>query len=123
MGHVDISKYIHGEEAVRRDPEGHMFDLPAWDEAEAERLAREEGITLTAAHWDVVRFVREHYRRHGRAESGRVLSGALDHAFHDHGGRRWLYTLFPHGPVAQASRIAGLPLPPYTTDASFGSAE
>jgi tRNA 2-thiouridine synthesizing protein E len=123
MGHVDISKYIHSEEAVRRDPEGHMLDLPAWDEAEAERLAREEGITLTTAHWDVVRFVREHYRRHGRAESGRALSGVLDQAFHDHGGRRWLYTLFPHGPVAQASRIAGLPLPPYTTDASFGSAE
>lgn len=123
MGHVDINKFIHRGGDVSRDPEGHMLGLPAWDEEIAEELARKEGIKLTPAHWDVVRFVREHFRRHGRADSGRVLSEALDMAFHDHGGRRWLYTLFPHGPVAQASRIAGLPLPPYTTDASFGSAE
>lgn len=121
MGHVDINKYI--QQSINRDPEGHMLDLPPWSEGEAERLARDEGITLTPAHWDVVRFMREHYRRNGRAESGRVLSKVLDQAFQDHGGRRWLYTLFPRGPVAQSSRIAGLPLPPYTEDPSFGSVE
>lgn len=123
MIHADINKFIHSEEGTGLDPAGHMLDLPPWDEAEAARLAREEGIALTADHWSVVHFLREYYRRHGRAPSGRVLSAALEDAFSDHGGRRWLYTLFPRGPVVQGSRIVGLPLPPYSTDTSFGSVE
>lgn len=123
MSSVDINKYIHSSGEAGLDPAGHMLDLPPWNEEEAEQLARAEGITLTEEHWNVVRFLREHYRRNGRAESGRVLTAALDHAFRDHGGRRWLYTLFPRGPVVQGSRIAGLPLPPYSADASFGYVE
>ncbi|WP_127477159.1 TusE/DsrC/DsvC family sulfur relay protein [Sulfurivermis fontis] len=123
MSHVDINKFIHNAESVSRDPDGHMLELPPWDEREAARLAQEEGIALTADHWNVVHFLREHYRRNGRAPSGRVLSAALEEAFNDYGGRRWLYSLFPRGPVVQGSRIAGLPLPPYSADASFGSVE
>lgn len=123
MTHADISKFIRSEENAGLDPEGHMLDLPPWDEQEAERLARDEGITLSEDHWTVLRFLREHYRRNGRAESGRVLTAALEHAFGEHGGRRWLYTLFPRGPVVQGSRIAGLPLPPYSADVSFGYVE
>lgn len=123
MSHVDINKFIHNEEIVSRDPAGNMLDLPPWDEQEAERLAQHEGITLTQDHWNVVHFLREYHRRNGRAQSGRVLSAALEQAFNDYGGRRWLYTLFPRGPVVQGSRIAGLPLPPYSSDASFGYVE
>jgi len=41
--------------------------------------------------------------------------------FGDVNERGYLFGLFPYGPVAQASRIAGLPMPPHTTDRSFGS--
>lgn len=123
MPHIDINKFIRRDEAVDREMDGYLLDLPEWDEQEAERLAREEEITLTPDHWTVVKFVREHYIHNGRARSGRVLSAVLDEEFAHRGGRRWLYQLFPRGPVAQSSRIAGLPLPPYTIDRSFGSVE
>ena len=123
MTNVDINKFIGGEVSAADDPESPLFDLPPWNEREAERLAALEGIALTDDHWDVVRFLRERYRRVGPAKSGRVLVEELDRAFHDRGGSKHLYRLFPNGPVAQGSRIAGLPLPAYTTDPSFGSVE
>ncbi len=123
MTNADINKYILNERAVERDPEGYMFDLPPWDASVAEKLAAEEGIVLTDEHWEVVQFLRERFRHQGQVKSGRVLADELDSAFHGRGGSRYLYGLFPNGPVAQGSRIAGLPLPAYTTDPSFGSAE
>ncbi len=123
MTNVDINKYISGEISASHDPEGNLLDLPPWNEREAQRLAAEVGITLTDDHWDVVRFLRERYLRVGPAKSGRVLAEELDRAFHDRGGSRYLYQLFPNGPVSEGLHIAGLPSPAYTTDPSFGSAE
>ncbi len=123
MTHADINKFIADKGVFEHDPEGHLLDLPPWSEAEAERLAGEEGLTLTIDHWEVIRFLRDRYRRSGQAHSGRIVAEELDLAFRDRGGSRFLYSLFPQGPVAQGSRIAGLPLPPYATDRSFGSIE
>lgn len=123
MVNVDIKKFIAGESSPAQDPQGHLLDLPPWDEGEAERLAAQMGIVLTDEHWAVLRFLRERYRQLGPAKSGRVLSEELARAFEERGGRKYLYRLFPRGPVTEGSRIAGLPLPAYTTDPSFGSVE
>lgn len=123
MSHTDSANVFLNERTVEREPGEYLDDLPPWDRAEAERLAAVEGLVLNEEHWEVIHLLRKQFQLHGQVRSGRVLVEALNEAFHHRGGSRYLYKLFPHGPVAQASRIAGLPLPPYTTDLSFGSSE
>ena len=108
---------------VTEDPivENHKADLADWTRQIGEATAREEGIHMTSVHWEVVDFVREYYLQHGKISAGRELADALDQAFAAQGGRAYLLKQFPLGPVAQASRIAGVPVPPYTEDPSFGS--
>jgi tRNA 2-thiouridine synthesizing protein E len=117
----DINKIITHESMMRTDPEGNLFELDHWSPRVAQRRAEEEGITLTDEHWAVVFCLRERYRVQGPARSARELVREMEREFEAEGGRRYLYELFPHGPIVQASRIAGVPLPPGTIDPSFGS--
>ena len=123
MAGVDIHKYIADREGMDRDFEGHLFELEPWSEELAMALAKEEGIELGKEHWAVIHFLRQRYIHDGQAKSGRHVVETLDREFAGRGGKRYLYTLFPGGPVTQGSRLAGLPLPPYTADPSFGSRE
>ena len=100
------------------------FNLEAlgpWTKSMANELAAKEGIALTPAHWEVIEALRNHYQENGPDASGRSLLHCMGVEFADRGGKQYLYDLFPRGPVNQASRIAGLPLPPHSTDPSFGS--
>lgn len=100
------------------------FNLEAlgpWTKSMANELAAKEGITLTPAHWEVIDALRNHYQENGPDASGRSLLHCMEVEFADRGGKKYLYDLFPRGPVNQASRIAGLPLPPHSTDPGFGS--
>ena len=48
------------------DDEGFLRDSDSWNEGLARRLALELGVTdLTAAHWRVLHYLREHYLEHG----------------------------------------------------------
>jgi tRNA 2-thiouridine synthesizing protein E len=119
---LDINKAILSR-LSQHDPEGNMFGLASWSPLTAHRLAEAEGLNLTEEHWEIIIYLRERYREHGNAKSAREILRELEEKFTDGHGRRSLYELFPGGPVGQASRIAGLPLPPYSSDPSFGSVE
>lgn len=119
---VDINKAIFTTEAeALHDPKGHMLDLPEWNEEIARDIAMKENIALTQDHWDAIYFLRDKYREYGHEISARMLLKGLEEQFQDDGGRKRLYGLFPHGPVRQGCRIAGLPEPAHTSDPSFGS--
>lgn len=121
MADADINKYIRADPS--QDPEGYLQELEPWDDTTAVERATQQGLTLNDDHWDVILYLRDRYRREGHPKSGRVLADELEERFSDKGGRRYLYTLFPHGPVTQGCELAGLPKPAYTTDPSFGYAE
>jgi tRNA 2-thiouridine synthesizing protein E len=84
-------------------------------------MAGKEGIVLTNEHLGVIECLRDYFLEFGHAEKGRDLEEMLDEIFAGHGGRKYLWLLFPNGPVTQGMRIAGLPVPPHTGDKGFGT--
>jgi tRNA 2-thiouridine synthesizing protein E len=94
-----------------------------WTRDEALEIARKEGLELTEDHWETVRALQSYYAHHedDAVINVRDLHDALDECFHLKGGLKYLYGIFPGGPIAQSCRIAGLKAPFLATDRSFGS--
>ena len=114
-----ILEEAHG--VSRRDPSfPHAPD--GWTPAVARHIAKQEKLAMTEDHWDVVRALQTYWVQH--ANKGihlRGLHDALEERFHSEGGIKYLYQLFPRGPVAQGCRLAGLAAPAGATDKGFGS--
>ncbi len=118
---LDINHIIEDEAHNYSDPEGNMYGLDHWSPLLAMQLARAEGFEeLTDAHWHVVYALRNLYRRYGSTMTARKMTEMLERDFVDEGGRRYLYELFPKGPINQGSHIAGVPVPLNASDPSFG---
>ncbi len=121
MMHVssDINKLIRGQTV---DPE-FPHAPEDWTKQQALDIARQEGLELTEANWEAVRALQSYFAEHEDAAriNQRDLHDALDEHFHQHGGIKYLYKIFPGGPIAQGCRIAGLKAPFMATDHSFGS--
>ncbi len=97
---------------IETDAQGYLKRLEDWSEPLAEQLAAEEAITLTEAHWEVVRFVRAFYQEYKTSPAIRALVKAMEQQYGpEKGSSRYLYRLFPKGPAKQATKIAGLPKP------------
>ena len=90
-------------------------------EEQVNEMAEKEGISLSNEHLGVIECLRDYYLEFGEAEKGRDIEDMLDEVFDGHGGRKYLWKLFPGGPVTQGMRIAGLPVPPHTGDKGFGT--
>lgn len=84
--------------------EGYLTDPSQWNEAIANAIADEIGISLTDKHMQVVMFLREKQAQ-GEALTIRKVgkSGIVD--------IKGLYKLFPGGPLKYSSKIAGIPKP------------
>lgn len=91
-----------------------------WTRSIAENTAAQEGLELGEDHWQAIRAVQEYFAKND-VPRVRELHDALDEKFHSQGGIKYLYLLFPAGPVAQGCRLAGLQAPAGTVDKSFGS--
>jgi tRNA 2-thiouridine synthesizing protein E len=92
-----------------------------WKRSKSEELAAKEDIVLNDDHWAVINFLREHYLTYGLPRNARDLAKDLNQHFFNQGGSKFLYRLFPGGPITQGSRFAKLPAPANATDISFGS--
>jgi len=103
---------IHDDEAISK--------FKNWDRQEAEATAKEIGLELTSAHWKVIDFIRTYFANAGELRHARELSEVLSERFAEEGGAKYLYRLFPGGPVSQGCRLAGIQVPSDASDGSFG---
>lgn len=100
-----------GGKTIALDGNGNLINTADWNEEVAKALAAEDGIELTQAHLDVIKYLREEYFDQGGVQPmERVILKDMS--------KRWdnkkltskdLYQLFPKAPSKQGNKIAGLP--------------
>lgn len=102
---------VHGN-TIETDEQGYLLDHLQWNEALVPVIAEKEGIKLNAAHWQIIRFVRQFYEEYDTSPAIRALVKALSNEFGPEiGNSRHLQRLLPQGPAKMASKLAGLPKP------------
>ena len=84
--------------------EGYLNDVNSWTPELAKELAKEQGIELTEAHFNVLEYLRNEHQAGATLTIRKVgKSGIVD--------IKGLYKLFPGGPLKFSSKYAGIPKP------------
>ena len=99
------------EVELNTDEHGHLVNRSDWNRAVAEQLAASDDIELTAAHWQLIETVQAIYDETGDTPPMRLLIKMLRQYIDPEIDSRYLYRLYPDGPVRLASKHAGLPKP------------
>lgn len=122
---ADINDYILHPEDQDKTPERLDRErvLSGWNRELARRIASDENLQLSDEHWALIEYLRKDFLENGSPHNSHELTQKLEAEFAKSGGIRQLYLLFPDGPIAQGSRIAGLPIPHDAEDESFGSVQ
>jgi len=99
-----------GDREILTDSEGYLVNPADWSEGFARVQAALEGLALDTEHWEVIRYLREHYREHGTQATVRDMIRHFREAWGaERGSNRYLHKLFPRGgPQKQGNRLAGL---------------
>ena len=98
------------DKLVEVDSEGYLRHLDDWSEDFARALAQREGLALTAAHWELIRFLRAYWAEHGVQPQVRVMVRHFSERWGpQRGSNHHLHEMFPRGgPQKQGNRLAGL---------------
>lgn len=97
---------------LKLDHNGHLEDFSVWNDEIAILMADADGLVLTDKHWQIIKLVREIYLQTNTTPPMRLLIKAIKTNINkDIANSRYLYRLFPDGPVRFASKYAGLPKP------------
>ncbi len=91
-----------------------------WSRKVASERSAADDLELSEDHWEAIRVLQACYADEEEPPVRRI-SDALEARFSGKGGRKYLFQLFPGGPIAQGCRLADLVPPPGSTDLSFGS--
>ena len=97
---------------VELDKDGYLRRLSDWSQEVAEALAAEDGINLSADHWEIIRYVQDFYRDTGLSPATRPLVRLVSQrGGADKGKSIYLMKQFGGKPALTISRLAGLPRP------------
>lgn len=94
------------------DPAGFLKDWTCWSEEVAAVLAQRQDITLTPAHWEILRLARAFYQAFDHAPSQRPLARYIKAQLGaDKAGSIYLMQLFGQSPAKMVALLSGLPKP------------
>lgn len=94
------------------DKDGYLCTLSDWSPEVADKLAADNALTLSPAHWEVIDVLRAFYSAHGLSPATRPFVKLVAKELGADKGRSiYLMKLFPGNPALMASKIAGLPRP------------
>lgn len=97
--------------SIKFGADGRLLNLNDWSPELAEEMARNEGLTLTDQHWDVINTIREYYQAFNISPIYKLLRRELKKKFGaERASDEALSSLFPAGVQHQSSRLAGVPL-------------
>ena len=103
MGYV-----VNGVE-LPADADGYLIE-PDFSDEVVTVIANAEGIALSEAHWEVVRYLRDEFQANGHTPNFRNMLKGFQ-AIRPEADSKYLYDLFPIGPAKQGAKVAGLPQP------------
>jgi len=98
------------DKTILTDSEGYIVNMDDWTEAFVSAQAEYENLELTEEHWDVVRFLRAYYEKHGvQCEVRKMVKHFKVEWDAERGSSTYLHRIFPcGGPQKQGNRLAGL---------------
>lgn len=100
---------------IRTDEQGFLVDLEDWSEDFARALAAHEGLELFVDHWELIWYFRDYFAEtQGVPTMHRMVMelGRRGSHFRDRKAyEKHIYRLFPHDPVREICKLAGLPMP------------
>jgi tRNA 2-thiouridine synthesizing protein E len=116
---VSLDEMFPRAHAVMRAPlpklkTNHVYHL-------IDQNAAVAGLELTDAHRDVIDFVLDFYEHCDDCQNARALADMMQQEFLQQGGRKYLYQLFPNGPLSTIHDLADLPKLGNESDKSFGT--
>ena len=97
---------------IQLNKDGHLIDYSVWNKLVGEELAKSEGITLTASHWEFIHLIRDFYKETDTVLESRPLSNLISTKLDKEKSRSvYLMELFGGTPAKVIAKIAGLPTP------------
>jgi tRNA 2-thiouridine synthesizing protein E len=101
---METMEKIYAGINVDCNEEGYLTNLDQWNTAVGLEIAKEEGITMTDKHWEVIAYLQDQYKKEIPLSIRKVgKSGVVS--------IKEFYELFPNGPLKISSKIAGIPKP------------
>lgn len=97
---------------IALDKDGYLVNLNEWTPEIATQLAKQENITLTPEHWEIISLLQSFYNEYQISPAMRAFVKYTEKQLGSEKGKSiYLLTLFPPSAAKIASKIAGLPRP------------
>ena len=99
-----MEERIYAGVCINCNEQGYLTDFSQWNKDVGTDIAKEEQITMTEKHWEVVYYIQDQYKQEVPLTIRKIgKSGVVT--------IKEFYQLFPKGPLKVSSRISGIPKP------------